>query len=84
MLGMGTAAGMSVVGPEGNLLSLLVVDDERSIREACREIAEARGYEVSTAENAERAFRLLQEKRTTLSCWICVCRVQAGSRHWTG
>ena len=62
MLGMGIAAGMSVVGPESNLLSLLVVDDERSIREACREIAEARGYEVSTAENAERAFRLLQEK----------------------
>jgi len=54
---------MNSVGPASNLLSLLVIDDERAIREACREIAEARGYEVSTAENAERAFRLLQEKR---------------------
>jgi len=45
-----------------NLLSLLVIDDERSIRDACREIATALGYEVSTAESAERAFRVLSEK----------------------
>jgi DNA-binding NtrC family response regulator len=46
----------------GNLLSLLVIDDERAIREACREIAESLGYQVSCAENAERAYRLLEEK----------------------
>ncbi len=57
-----TAAAIHTVVPAANLLSLLVIDDERAIRDACREIAQARGYEVSTAENAERAFRLLQEK----------------------
>ena len=57
-----SAAALSLVGPAKNLLTLLVIDDERAIREACREIGEALGYEVSTAENAERAFRLLGEK----------------------
>jgi two-component system response regulator HydG len=57
-----SAAALSLASPAKNLLSLLVIDDERAIRDACREIAEALGYEVSTAENAERAFRLLGEK----------------------
>jgi two-component system response regulator HydG len=57
-----TAAALGVAGPAGNLLSLLVVDDERAIRDACREVATNLGYEVATTESAERAFRLLQEK----------------------
>jgi hypothetical protein len=34
---MGTRTAMNLVSPAGNLLSLLVIDDERAIREACRE-----------------------------------------------
>lgn len=51
-----------LAGPASNLLSLLVIDDERSIRDACREIADSLGYGVSIAESAERAFRMLSEK----------------------
>ena len=57
-----SVAATEIPSPSVNLLSLLVIDDERAIREACREIAEARGFEVSLAESAERAFRLSQEK----------------------
>ena len=57
-----SAPALSLTSVTSNLLSLLVVDDERSIREACREIAVGLGYQVSIAENAERAFRLLEEK----------------------
>ena len=57
-----SAAAISLTSTASNLLSLLVIDDERAIREACREVATSLGYEVSTAESAERAFRLLEEK----------------------
>jgi len=43
-----------------NFLNLLIVDDERSIREACREIAQSLGYTVSVADSAEHAYRLLE------------------------
>ena len=57
------SAGTAVLASQlSNMLSLLVIDDERSIRDACREIADSLGYEVSTAESAERAFRVLAEK----------------------
>ncbi len=42
-----------------NFLNLLIVDDERSIREACREVAQSLGYNVSVADSAEHAYRLL-------------------------
>src|SRR5947209_7549055 len=41
-------------------LSLLIVDDERWIRESCREAAESMGFKVHTAENAIMASRLLE------------------------
>src|SRR5215831_10141787 len=40
-----------------NFLNLLIVDDERSIREACREIAQSLGYSAQIADSAEQAFR---------------------------
>ena len=40
------------------LLNLLIVDDERAIRDACREVASALGYRASVAESAEQALRL--------------------------
>ena len=43
-----------------NFLNLLIVDDERSIREACREVAISLGFIAHVADSAEHAFRLLQ------------------------
>jgi DNA-binding NtrC family response regulator len=44
---------------EPNLLNLLIVDDERSIREGCRDVAQSIGYTTHLADNAEHAFRTL-------------------------
>ena len=58
-----TTAEVALSGPpqaEGdNFLNLLIVDDERAIREACREVAAALGFRTVTADSAERAYRLL-------------------------
>ncbi len=43
-----------------NFLNLLIVDDERSIREACREVAQSLGFTAYVADSAEHAFRLLE------------------------
>src|SRR5258708_9181647 len=43
-------------------LNLLIVDDERSVRDACREIASALGYHASAAESAEQALRLTESQ----------------------
>jgi DNA-binding NtrC family response regulator len=43
--------------PARALLNLLIVDDERSVREACREVAAALGYHTSAVESAEQALR---------------------------
>jgi len=43
-----------------NFLNLLVVDDERSIREACREVAQSLGFTAYAADSAEHAYRLLE------------------------
>jgi two-component system response regulator HydG len=43
-------------------LNLLIVDDERSVRDACREIASALGYHASAAESAEQALRLCESQ----------------------
>lgn len=41
------------------LLNLLIVDDERAVREACREAATALGYRTTAAESAEHALRVI-------------------------
>jgi DNA-binding NtrC family response regulator len=43
-----------------NFLNLLIVDDEKSIREACREVAQSLGFTTFVAESADHAFRLLE------------------------
>ena len=43
-----------------NFLNLLIVDDERSIREACREVAQSLGFTTFVADSVEHAFRLLE------------------------
>ena len=43
-----------------NFLNLLIVDDERSVREACREVAQSLGFNTFVADSAEHAFRVLE------------------------
>ena len=45
-----------------NFLNLLIVDDERSIREACREVAQSLGFTAFAADSAEHAFRVLESQ----------------------
>jgi two-component system response regulator HydG len=49
--------------PESALGNLLVVDEERAIRDGCRELAIATGYHALVAESAEQAYRLLETNR---------------------
>jgi len=42
-----------------NFLNFLIVDDERSIREACREVAQSLGFSAHVADSAEQAHRML-------------------------
>jgi len=43
-----------------NFLNLLIIDDERAIREACREVAQSLGYSTHVADSAEQAYRALE------------------------
>src|SRR6204780_2689880 len=45
-----------------NFLNLLIVDDERSIREACREVAQSLGFAACAADSAEQAYRHLDSQ----------------------
>jgi two-component system response regulator HydG len=45
-----------------NFLNLLIVDDERSIREACREVAQSLGFSAFVADSAEHAYRFLESQ----------------------
>ena len=42
-----------------NFLNLLIVDDERPVREVCREVAQTLGFNTHVAESAEHAYRVL-------------------------
>lgn len=43
-----------------NFLNLLIVDDERAIREACREVALSLGFSAYIADSTEQAYRALE------------------------
>ncbi len=45
-----------------NFLNLVIVDDERAIREVCREVAQSLGFNTLVAESAEHAYRLLESQ----------------------
>jgi DNA-binding NtrC family response regulator len=47
-----------------NFLNLLIVDDDRTIREACREVAQSLGFNTQVAESAEHAYRMLDSSAT--------------------
>ena len=58
------AFGMNAVpqSQPANFLNLLIVDDERSIREACREIGQSLGFAAYAADSAEQAYRHLDSQ----------------------
>src|ERR1035441_3836055 len=43
-----------------NFLNLLIVEDDRTIRESGREVAQSLGFNTQVAESAEHAYRLLE------------------------
>ena len=47
-----------------NFLNLLIVDDDRVVREACREVAQTLGFNTQVAESAESAYRSLDAHST--------------------
>lgn len=47
-----------------NFLNLLIVDDDRTIRESCREVSQSLGFNTQVAECAEQAYRLLDSSST--------------------
>src|SRR5664279_2276407 len=56
-----TAETVSAVEPiaDTNLLNLLIIDDERSVRESCREVADALGFNTQIADSPEHSYRVL-------------------------
>ena len=55
-----------VPSAETNLLNLLIVDDERSVRESCREVAETLGFTTRIAESPEHCYRILDSANVDL------------------
>jgi len=49
-----------------NKPSILVTDDEKSIRNSLREILEFEGYEISEAENGSEALKLIEKNHVDL------------------
>jgi DNA-binding NtrC family response regulator len=45
-----------------NFLNLMIVDDERAIREVCREVAQSLGFNTVVADSAEHAYRQLDSQ----------------------
>lgn len=60
---MSSAVAAAAANPpqiESSFWNLLIIDDDRSVREACREVARLAGFNGLVAESAEHAFRLLE------------------------
>ena len=52
--------------PGANLLNLLIVDDERAVREACREAAQSAGFNTFNADSAEHAYKILDQSNVDI------------------
>ena len=79
-----TTAALSTPNPvqmeAANFLNLLIVDDERAIREVCREVAQSLGFNTAVADSAEHAYRLLE----TAEHRCCAARPEAAGRGRAG
>ena len=49
---------------ETNGLNLLIVDDERSMRDSCREVAHSLGFNSQVADTPEHAYQILETSST--------------------
>jgi two-component system response regulator HydG len=59
---MTTATAHAFLPPQleaANFLNLVIVDDERAVRDVCREVAQSMGFNTMVAESAEHTYRLL-------------------------
>src|SRR5689334_22562593 len=54
------SAPLRVTAP--TLLNLLIVDEERSVREGCRDVATVLGYKANVCESAEQALRMMESQ----------------------
>jgi len=43
-----------------NFLNLVIVDEERAIREACRDVAQSLGFTTFVADSSEQAYRIME------------------------
>jgi two-component system response regulator HydG len=43
-----------------NFLNLVIIDDERSVSEACREVAQSLGFNAYVADSAEHGYRMIE------------------------
>ena len=43
-------------------LSVLVIDDEKAVRESCRDAAQLNGFNTTVAESAEQAYKILDSQ----------------------
>lgn len=61
------ATATSLLPPQiegANLLNLMIIDDERAIRDVCREVAQGLGFNTSVADSAEHALRSMEAHGT--------------------
>ena len=63
-----------------NFLNLLIVDDERSIREACREVAQSLGFSAFIADSAATIAGAVLGTSTVTSYIESAAGVRAGGR----
>ncbi len=47
-----------------NFLNLMIIDDERAIRDVCREVAQSLGFNTCVADSAEHGYRMLESQGT--------------------
>src|SRR5215471_9747569 len=43
-----------------NFLNLMIIDDERAIREVCKEVSQSMGFNSCVADSAEHGYRMLE------------------------
>ena len=58
------------------MAEILIVDDDRNLRETLRELLESAGYQTRTASNSEEALALLQAKTPDLT--LCDWKMPGG------
>ncbi len=52
-------------------MRILIIDDEKSIRNTLKEILEYEGYEVVLAENGEQALSILEQEKSQINAVFC-------------